>query len=154
MNVVCATFELAYQNTGRDVWQAPRKISAARQIDLPARPQALGPIARQDARNFTTASDRHVAYHILPSVSYGAREFHFRIPIAVKATDDRGVWTFECSTLGIYAYGESEADARHAFDMELASSWDTLANESDDNLTIDARELKRKLRRCVERIGG
>ena len=38
--------------------------------------------------------------------------------------------------------------------MDFASSWDMLANESDDNLTLDARDLKWKLRQSVERIAG
>lgn len=153
MDIFCATFEPTYQNRARDIGQSPRKTSAARKMDLPERRGAFG-IARQDPRYITTASHRHVEYRLVQSLSYGAREFHFRVPMQVKSTEQNGVWTFECSSLGIYAYGESERDASHAFDMELASSWDMLASESDENLTVDARELKRKLRQSVERIVG
>ena len=58
----------------------------------------------------------------------------------------------EFEPLGILGYGESRHDALNAFRLDFASSWDEIAQEKDEHLTLDAQELKQKLCNLVKEV--
>ena len=68
--------------------------------------------------------------------------FALREPIAVQESYERGTWTRRFDPLGILAYGHSQEEAAEAFCEEFVCCWEEIACEENDNLTVDARELK------------
>jgi hypothetical protein len=85
-------------------------------------------------------------------VDSGNQRFRLRIPIQIAQDFQDGVWVHENEPLGILAYGHSRADSLEAFRSEFAAIWDGIAEEEDSCLTVDARQLKAKLREIVERV--
>ena len=70
----------------------------------------------------------------------------FRAPVMVKrSTIEEGYIALEYSSLGIYAVGETLAQAKAAFWEDAAFLWRNYAQEKDENLTKDAQQRKQKL---------
>lgn len=111
----------------------------------PAAPTRPGKQARTSRAAQTIAFDK---------VDFKGRTFELKSPLRAKIAFDGDVWTLESKAIAIRAYGTTEREARAAFEMEFAASWDMLAGESDDNLTIDARGLKKRLLDCVARVSA
>lgn len=94
----------------------------------------------------------HIARTLQWKVKFEGREFHLRKPLSVKETFENRLWTHECDELGILAYGHTEDESKRAFAMEFASCWDHIATEADNNLTTDAKDLKRQILDFVQRV--
>lgn len=77
------------------------------------------------------------------------KSFKFKRPICVVVDHESGYWIHEYQSLKIYAYGETLSESRRMFDEDFAACWDGVANEPDDKLTPDAREMKKVLRDMV-----
>ncbi|HLG13921.1 MAG TPA: hypothetical protein VJH03_05245 [Blastocatellia bacterium] len=86
-------------------------------------------------------------------VDYQGRRFHLRETMTIQVDFREGLWVYEYEPLRMLGYGTSRAEALNAFRSEFASCWDQIAQESDENLTLDAVELKAKLLHCVAREG-
>jgi hypothetical protein len=84
-------------------------------------------------------------------VDYGNRRFVLKEQIQIKQDFSDDVWVCEFGPLGILAYGLSRREAVECFRRNFSVSWDDIAQEQDDNLTLDAQELKKKFRSLVER---
>jgi len=83
-------------------------------------------------------------------VDYANRRFKLKEPIYVVQGFSEGVWTHECSQLGILEYGESRCESINAFRMDFAATWDLIVDESDERLTREAQELKKRFLAVVE----
>lgn len=87
-------------------------------------------------------------------IKYGGRRFEFRRPLLVRETQQKDGCTYECPELDICAYGRTEDEALGAFAMEFSATWDAIASEHDQFLTVDAQKLKLAIRRLVKRVSG
>jgi hypothetical protein len=75
-----------------------------------------------------------------------------RQPVDITVEVRDGLWIHECAPLGIVAYAPTRAESLNAFRLDFAVCWDSVAQESDENLTEDARDLKRALLDLVEHV--
>lgn len=78
-------------------------------------------------------------------VDYGNRRFLLNEQIQIEQNFRSGIWTCEFKPLGIFGYGESRHEAVSSFRRDFAVCYDDIAQEEDENLTLDAQELKQKL---------
>ena len=85
----------------------------------------------------------------IESISSCGRSFKFNRPICVVVDHESGYWIHEYHALEIYSYGETCAESRRMFDEDFVACWDGIADEPDEKLTLDARELKKVLRELV-----
>ena len=88
-------------------------------------------------------------------VVHGRRLFCLRSPIQISVGLRDGLSIHECASLGVIAYGASPAESLEAFRADFAACWDSIAQEDDANLTLDAQQLKRTLLAlvdCVEEV--
>jgi hypothetical protein len=85
-------------------------------------------------------------------IIHGNRSFVLHKPIQIRIDCQDGIWIHEYEPLGILSYAPSRAESLDAFRMDFAACWDLVAQESDEKLTADARELKRKLLNLVKKV--
>ena len=91
-------------------------------------------------------------FTITKELQFGNRRFLLREPIEVRVNYEGGVWTHEAPALAIHAFAENRIDSLNSFCMDFADRWDHIAREDDQNLTGDARQVKRKLQRIVHSV--
>jgi len=108
------------------------------------RPSAKGASMSQATRTLVPFVCRRVAY--------GERTFHLSEPMQVHVDNHDGVWVHEYEPLGIIAAGDTRAESLDAFRMDFAACYDLIAQEEDGHLTLDARELKKRMLALVERV--
>ncbi len=77
------------------------------------------------------------------------RLFTLRQPVVYRVYCHKGVWAYECESLGLLSYDKSRSRARENFNEEFASLWDCIACEEDAKLAADAIELKIRLKELV-----
>jgi hypothetical protein len=85
-------------------------------------------------------------------LTYGDRKFSFSDRLVVSVDFQDGVWSHENENLGILAYGETRAESLDAFKDDFTACWDSIGQEDNRNLTRDAIQLKKKLRRLVKEV--
>lgn len=85
-------------------------------------------------------------------ITVRSRKFHLKKPISVEVDYQDSVWSYEYLPLGIMTYSPSRREALSQFREEFEFIWEEYAQESDENLTIDAQQLKRCLLDLVESI--
>ena len=85
----------------------------------------------------------------LPLIQNEGREFLLRQPLRLDIEEDGSYVVAVYPALGIQAFGGTLEDALEAFEMEFVAIWDHLVGEPERNLTIDARALRRTIRRLV-----
>jgi hypothetical protein len=78
-------------------------------------------------------------------IRHGSRVFLLLRPLTVRRHRERGLWIHEVRPLSILAYGPSIETSWESLCMDVATLWDVIANERDEELTGDARNLKAKL---------
>lgn len=78
------------------------------------------------------------------------RQFELNETIQVKVDFQDGVWILENESLKIFSYAEKRAEAIRNFKNEFISAWDFIAQEEDENLTLDAQQLKKNLKGLVK----
>ncbi len=91
-------------------------------------------------------------FTITKELQFGNRRFLLREPIEVRVNYEGGVWTHEAPALAIHAFAENRIDSLNSFCMDFADRWDHVAREDDQNLTGEARQVKRKLQRIVHSV--
>lgn len=81
------------------------------------------------------------------------RVFVLREPIVVGVErEEGGIWVHACEELGILSYAMTEDASRKEFAGDFAYLWDGLADEPDSALTVDAQQLKARLRSIVDHV--
>jgi len=90
-------------------------------------------------------------FTITKELQFGNR-FLLREPIEVRVNYEGGVWTHEAPALAIHAFAENRIDSLNSFCMDFADRWGHVAREDDQNLTGEARQVKRKLQRIVHSV--
>jgi len=110
---------------------------------------------RGDVERIEEIVDISMVLPIIPlnwsRVDYGNRRFVLKEQIQIRQDFLDDVWICEFEPLGMLAYGLSRREALECFRRNFALSWDDVAQEQNDNLTVDAQELKKKFRNLVER---
>ena len=79
------------------------------------------------------------------------KSISLRIPLTVQIHKLDSHWFCENTELGLASCGTSQDEAVRHICEDFIMTWDGLRNEGDDDLTLDARELRDRLR---EMIGG
>lgn len=85
-------------------------------------------------------------------ITVGSRRFHLKKPISVELDFQDSVWSYEYLPLGIITCSPSRSEALSQFWEEFEFIWEEYAQERDENLTLDAQELKRHLLELVESV--
>jgi hypothetical protein len=80
------------------------------------------------------------------------RRFRLAAPIVAFMDAGRDGVAIEFPPLGIFAHGDTRADAECAFGAEFAALWDSIAQADDSFLTKDAQRLKTALRKLVAAV--
>ena len=84
------------------------------------------------------------------SVSDGSRRLSFRYYVVAHVSYEEGcAWTCECSRLASVGFGASRGEAIKSFEEDAIVTCDGLVNEPDENLTLDAMEIRDEFRRLV-----
>lgn len=78
------------------------------------------------------------------------RKFDLNEPIQVKMDFQDGIWVLENESLKIFAYSPNRSDAIKHFKNDFIAAWDFIAQDDDDNLTLDAILLKKALKKLVK----
>lgn len=80
------------------------------------------------------------------------RFFRFRKTIGVDERVEDGVWVHECKPLRIYVFGETPRESWQTFIEFFECNWDSIAQQKDSRLSLDAQALKRKYLEIVESV--
>ena len=88
----------------------------------------------------------------LTGILTDTRFFRLRRAIHVKEYEEEGVWVLECRPLRIHAFGESRKESWRAFIEFFECDWDSIVQQRDARLSLDAQELKRKYQDVVESV--
>jgi len=83
-------------------------------------------------------------------ISYGNRKLLLSYEIACPVIKEEGYYIVQYEPLGIQAYAKSREEAINEFKEEFMMIWDIYGNESDDNLTQDAIQLKKRIKGLVK----
>jgi len=108
-----------------------------------------------DVERFEEVYDARPVYIgpiLLTRVIHGNRRFNLKERISVEVDFREGLWVHEYEPLGMHGFGTSRAESLMAFRTDFAACWDEIACEADKNLTPDARDLKEKLRKIVDKV--
>lgn len=73
------------------------------------------------------------------------KEIHLKKPVACNSEYKSGLWVFECPRYKLHSFNIDRAEAFNQFNEDFVILCDGLLNESDENLTQDAIELKNTL---------
>jgi hypothetical protein len=85
-------------------------------------------------------------------LAHGSRLFKFGHELPIALAEAGGLWIASCEPLGIFSPGATPRSAFGEFAAEFVATYDTIARERDARLTLDARDLKRRLRALVQRV--
>ena len=85
-------------------------------------------------------------------IDYGNRRFLLQEQIQIQQDFRDGVWVYEFEPLKVLGYGLSRHEALVTFRKDFAVCWDDIVQEEDANLTLDAQELKQKLKQLVKEV--
>jgi len=78
-------------------------------------------------------------------LTYLDRTFIFNRELVIRVLKEDGGWAFESDDPELMGFGHTRQEAELSFCFGFALNWDQIANEGDENLTLDAIELKRAL---------
>jgi hypothetical protein len=92
-----------------------------------------------------------VAVHI-SEVRCGGRIFRLSESIILKRSAENGLIYIESRPLSILSYGSSVLEAVYSFCEDFATMWDVIAQDDDNTLTEDARQVKRYLTGLVKDV--
>ena len=85
-------------------------------------------------------------------IRYGTELFQLREPINLDARSERGHCILAYPALDIEGYGDDELAALESFADQFGSTWHSIALAADADLTRDAREIKKRMLKLVERV--
>lgn len=105
------------------------------------------PRPRPRRQEFATNVSKSIKY-----IFYRKQALCMRRAITPKVSRKGGYWIHSYKSLGIDAYGRTRLESLFGFAMELSSAWHWIALATDDTLTPDAQELKRKLLRLIASV--
>jgi hypothetical protein len=86
------------------------------------------------------------------AVFYRGRTFHLSKPIDLVKRRAAGRTILAYEPLDLVVWGGAEQKALDSFSEEIAFLWDHYGSADDSALTLDAQELKRKVRALVEHV--
>jgi len=127
-------------------------MSDTKTIATPLTLTQTQPCLAPQAISTTSLVGKTLSVNVLWNIEFGSRIFRLNQPLVVKVIGECRGWTNECDELGLFSYGETPEKAREEFAAEFALTWDGVAIEPDEMLTIDAKKLKRRLRDYVKKI--
>jgi hypothetical protein len=85
-------------------------------------------------------------------IRYGSELFQLREPIDLEARSERGHSVLAYPALDIEGYGADELEALESFADQFGSTWHSIALATDAELTRDAREIKKRMLKLVDRV--
>ncbi|HCC58733.1 MAG TPA: hypothetical protein DEQ47_16035 [Solibacterales bacterium] len=107
----------------------------------------------ENARNETFGTEvRYPQAVQLISLNFGNRTFRLAQPLDLHVEYDRNWVVIESEILSIMAGADNLPDAIRSFAEDFSMLWDTIAEESDEGLSGDARSLKLQLRSIVRDV--
>lgn len=84
------------------------------------------------------------------AINYLIKNKYLTNQIKCQVSQTDGYFVVQYEPLGIQAYAESREQAINEFKDEFLMLWEAYGQESDDNLTGDAIDLKSKILELVE----
>ena len=88
------------------------------------------------------------------SISDGARRFLLNSSLPARVSQDDGLYIVESASLPIIAYGDTVKQASDAFEEHFGYLWDSISDQPDDTLTLDALDVKRAQRNLVSGVAA
>lgn len=115
--------------------------------------------ARCDSRETGTSDSDVVPYPPsiqLRGISFGRRLFQLKeaIQLGIEYEPDQGWVVVEYRPLSILSGAETLAGALESFREDFAMLWDTIAQESSEALSGDAKLLKKQMQQMVKHIAS
>lgn len=78
-----------------------------------------------------------------PILKYGSRWFYLAHPIEVTIVNEDDLVCIASAELGIQSFGSTYQEAQDSFFEDFVALYEHLANETDEQLTPEARCVKR-----------
>ena len=88
------------------------------------------------------------------SISDGGRHFILNSPLPARVSQEDGLYIVESAALPIIAYGDTVKQASDAFEEHFGYLWDSISDQPDDSLTLDALDVKRAQRNLVSGVAA
>jgi len=86
------------------------------------------------------------------TITTGSKKYVLKKPISVEFNYLESQWSYEYPPLGIIACATKRGEALAQFHEEFDFLWNEYAQESDDKLTPDAQDIKRRMSDLVEKV--
>lgn len=83
--------------------------------------------------------------HSMSCIDCGDRFFELNETLPIVFVEDGGRWVCEYEPLGLMGYGDNLCEAFRLLQEDLVATYDELAEEPDEALTEDARELRNQI---------
>jgi hypothetical protein len=91
----------------------------------------------------------------LSQINFDRKTYRLRVPLclflSVESAENE-IWKCEDEGHFIVAFGESREAAVHSFSEDFAVLWEKIANAADDELTLDAQQIKDFLTGIVQSV--
>ena len=85
-------------------------------------------------------------------IAWEGYSFQLNREISLQLSFSEGWWEGICEELNIFVSSADPEDCIRDFQEEFYMLWEEYANEDDENLTVDARELKYKILELVKGV--
>lgn len=92
-----------------------------------------------------------ITEHIF-EIRYGSERFCLTEPIALDVRSEAGHVLASFAPLEIEGYGDTDDEAMESFSDQFGSTWHSVAPAPDADLTDDAREIKDRMLKLVQRV--
>ncbi|WP_410508118.1 hypothetical protein RSJ42_15225 [Methanosarcina hadiensis] len=90
--------------------------------------------------------------YIFEKIIWNMHYFHLNREVILKISFSDGYWEGSCEELGIFVASTNPEECIRDFQEEFYVLWEEYANEDDENLTADARELKYRILGLVKGV--
>ena len=127
---------------------SPRDLSRSLSLKLTSESDPGGQIS------FTALAEKLAAVQTarLRVFRWENRRFVLRESVVCLLTYEGGLWVYKCPVYKLHAFSQDRSDALLQFNEEFAFRYDCLINEPDDNLTIDAIQLRDRFKADIAEV--
>ncbi len=126
---------LDFQTNDSYLWEVANPEPTACSSDM----QIVGAPYDRGTMGESLGMTTHIA---ITYVQSGVRRFMLRKELRPDLIREGSLWSCELDELHLMGYAPTHQEAIQAFMDDFAATYDGLADEADDDLTLDARDLR------------
>ncbi len=97
-------------------------------------------------------SASQLSIELIHEVSFRDRAIRFTRPVPCLVRFTGGTWCHEIPALGFSGYGRSELESLESLSADIMACWDDIALAKDDDLSLDARDFKKRLKSAMKEL--